>query len=44
MIGRGAMGNPWIFQRINGYLNDCIVIPEPSLYEKNEYYAAAYQK
>lgn len=28
------MGNPWIFQRINGYLNDCIVIPEPSLYEK----------
>ena len=34
MIGRGAMGNPWIFQRINGYLNDCIVIPEPSLYEK----------
>ena len=34
MIGRGAMGNPWVFQQINAYLNDCIVIPEPSLYEK----------
>lgn len=34
MIGRGAMGNPWVFQRINAYLKDCIVIPEPSLYEK----------
>lgn len=34
MIGRGAMGNPWVFQRINAYLNDCIVVPEPSLIEK----------
>lgn len=34
MIGRGAMGNPWLFQRINAYLKDCIVIPEPSLAEK----------
>ncbi len=34
MIGRGAMGNPWVFQKINAYLNDCIMIPEPSLYEK----------
>lgn len=34
MIGRGAMGNPWVFQKINAYLNDCIVIPEPSLYER----------
>lgn len=34
MIGRGALGNPWIFQRINAYLNECRVIPEPSLAEK----------
>lgn len=34
MIGRGSMGNPWVFQQINAYLKDCIVIPEPSLYEK----------
>lgn len=34
MIGRGALGNPWIFQQINAYLNECRVIPEPSLTEK----------
>ena len=34
MVGRGSMGNPWVFQQINAYLSDCIVIPEPSLIEK----------
>lgn len=34
MVGRGSMGNPWVFQQINAYLSDCIVIPEPSLTEK----------
>lgn len=34
MVGRGAMGNPWVFQQINAYLSDCVVIPEPSLTEK----------
>lgn len=34
MIGRGALGNPWIFQQINAYLNECRVIPAPSLTEK----------
>lgn len=34
MIGRGALGNPWIFQQINAYLNACRVIPKPSLNEK----------
>lgn len=34
MIGRGALGSPWIFQQINAYLNECRVIPEPSLTEK----------
>lgn len=34
MIGRGALGNPWIFQQINAYLNECRVIPNPSLNEK----------
>ena len=34
MIGRGALGNPWIFQQINAYLNECRVIPKPSLNEK----------
>lgn len=34
MIGRGALGNPWIFHQINAYLNECRVIPEPTLTEK----------
>ncbi|MBR3737718.1 MAG: tRNA dihydrouridine synthase DusB [Eubacterium sp.] len=34
MIGRGALGNPWIFQRINAYLSECRLIPEPSITQK----------
>jgi tRNA-dihydrouridine synthase B len=34
MIGRGAMGNPWIFQRLNAYLGECRVLPEVSVNEK----------
>ena len=30
MIGRGAQGNPWIFQQINHYLEQGIVLPSPS--------------
>jgi nifR3 family TIM-barrel protein len=35
MIGRGAMGNPWIFSQINAYLTDsCRIVPPPSLSER----------
>lgn len=34
MIGRAALGNPWIFMRINAYLGECRVLGEPSLEEK----------
>lgn len=34
MVGRGAMGNPWIFREINAYLNEGRIIPPPSLFEK----------
>lgn len=34
MIGRGALGNPWVFSRINVYLSECRVLPEPSTIEK----------
>lgn len=34
MIGRGALGNPWLFSRINAYLSECRVLPEPSTIEK----------
>lgn len=34
MIGRGALGNPWIFKRINAYLDECRVLPEVGINEK----------
>ncbi len=34
MIGRGALGNPWIFKKINAYLTECRVIPEVGINEK----------
>ena len=34
MIGRGALGNPWIFQNINAYFSECRLIPEPSVTQK----------
>jgi tRNA-dihydrouridine synthase B len=34
MIGRGALGNPWIFSHINAYLDECRVIPEPTVTQK----------
>ena len=34
MIGRGALGNPWLFRRINAYLNECRVLPPVSVSEK----------
>lgn len=34
MIGRGALGNPWVFSRINAYLDECRVLPEPSVTQK----------
>jgi tRNA-dihydrouridine synthase B len=34
MIGRGAQGNPWIFKRINHYVETGSVLPEPSPMEK----------
>lgn len=34
MIGRGALGNPWIFSQINAYLNECRVLPKPTVTAK----------
>lgn len=34
MIGRGALGNPWIFRKINAYLSECRVLPEVGINEK----------
>ncbi len=34
MIGRGAMGNPWIFNQINNYLATGTLLPGPGISEK----------
>lgn len=34
MIGRGALGNPWLFRRLNAYLSECRVLPDVSINEK----------
>jgi tRNA-dihydrouridine synthase B len=31
MIGRGAVGNPWLFERINAFLDAGTILPEPVL-------------
>lgn len=33
MVARGAKGNPWIFRRINHYLDTGEMLPEPSIEE-----------
>lgn len=33
MVGRAALGNPWIFKEINSYLNETKVIQRPSIKE-----------
>ena len=34
MIGRAAIGNPWIFNQIKEYLTNGVSIKEPSIIEK----------
>ena len=34
MIGRGALGNPWIFREVNAYLKEGKLLPPPDLDEK----------
>lgn len=34
MIGRGACGNPWIFQRVNALLEHGVVLPAPGPAER----------
>lgn len=34
MLGRGALGRPWVFSQINAYLDNEVVLPEPPITEK----------
>lgn len=36
MIGRGALGNPWVFQRMNHYVETGELLPEPTPKERIE--------
>lgn len=34
MVGRGALGNPWVFSQINAWLSDMRVLAPPSMEER----------
>ncbi len=34
MIGRGALGAPWVFRQVNEFLSSGVVIPEPCIEER----------
>lgn len=34
MVGRGALGAPWLFSQINEYLEKGIILPDPEIEEK----------
>lgn len=35
MVGRGALGNPWVFRQINAYLQEsCTILPPPTISER----------
>ena len=34
MVGRGALGRPWVFAEINAYLNHEVILPEPPITQK----------
>jgi len=36
MVGRGALGNPWIFREITSFLSDGVIPPPPSPMEREE--------
>lgn len=34
MIGRGVLGNPWLIKQINAYLEDNVILPDPTPIER----------
>ena len=34
MVGRGALGKPWIFQQIEAYLNHEVLLPDPGMAQR----------
>lgn len=36
MVGRGALGAPWVFNQINEYMKNGIILPDPPIEERME--------
>lgn len=36
MVGRGALGRPWVFSQINAFLKDGTILPEPPIEQRME--------
>ena len=34
MVGRGALGKPWLFQQISAYMKNEVILPEPPVSQK----------
>ena len=34
MVGRGALGRPWVFSQISAYLKEGVILPEPPVSER----------
>ena len=34
MVGRGALGKPWVFSQINAYLDHEVILPDPPIVER----------
>ncbi len=34
MVGRGALGSPWVFNQINEYIKNGIILPDPPIEER----------
>ena len=34
MVGRGALGRPWVFSQINAYLDHEVILPAPPVVER----------
>lgn len=44
MVGRGALGNPWIFRKLNAYFSDGTVLSDPTVEERMEQMLAHIRK
>lgn len=44
MVGRGALGNPWVFGKINSYFESGAILPDPTVEERMDLMLAHIRK